>query len=66
MGIRGLDKETLQQANYDEKQIALLETYQVTDKDVKNFITTGKLKTQPLAYIDSDNDKLSANSTEAK
>ncbi len=61
MGIRGLDKETLGQAKYNEKQMALLETYQVSDKDVNTFISAGKLQSKTIAYIDQSGDKQASN-----
>jgi hypothetical protein len=51
-GIRGIDEETLKDAELSEEQLALLETYQVSEQQAKTYARAGDLKAKNVAYFD--------------
>jgi SH3 domain-containing protein len=51
MGIRGLDEEALKEAEFNKKQLVLLEGYQVNDKQLTQFASSGKLKSKEIDYL---------------
>jgi len=50
-GVRGLDEETLKSAELSEEQLALLETYQVSESQAKSYARAGDLKANKVAYF---------------
>lgn len=51
-GVRGLDEETLKSAELSEEQLALLETYQVSESQAKQYARAGDLKAKKIDYFD--------------
>jgi hypothetical protein len=51
-GVRGIDEETLKSAEISEEQLALLETYQVSESQAKTYARAGDLKAKNIAYFD--------------
>jgi hypothetical protein len=51
-GVRGIDEETLKSAELNEEQLALLETYQVSESLAKTYARAGDLKSKNVAYFD--------------
>jgi hypothetical protein len=51
-GIRGIDEETLKDAELSEEQLALLESYQVSESQAKKYARAGDLKAKKVAYFD--------------
>ncbi len=50
-GVRGLDEETLKSAELSEEQLALLETYQVSESQAKSYARAADLKANNVAYF---------------
>lgn len=50
-GIRGLSEEDLRAAKFNEKEVALAESYAVRKADAKKFAAQGKLTARPFDYL---------------
>ena len=50
-GVRGIDEETLKSAELNEEQLALLETYQVSESQAKTYARAGELKAKNVDYF---------------
>lgn len=50
-GIRGLNEEELKAAKFDEKQVSLAESYQVSRAEAQKFAAGAKLKPAKLDYL---------------
>lgn len=50
-GVRGLNEEQLKAARFDEKQVSLAESYQVSRADAQKFAAGAKLKPVKLDYL---------------
>ncbi|MDD2720125.1 MAG: SH3 domain-containing protein [Gallionella sp.] len=50
-GIRGLNEEELKAAHFDEKQVSLAESYQVSRAEAQKFAASAKLKPAKLDYL---------------
>ncbi len=50
-GIRGLGEEDLRAAKFNEKEVALAESYAVKKADAKKFAAQGKLAARPFDYL---------------
>ena len=51
IGVRGIEKEDLQKAQFDAQQIALLEKYRVTDASAKAGAAASGLRASEIAYL---------------
>jgi hypothetical protein len=51
-GIRGLDAADVANARPDHRAVNRLERYRVSQSTVESFAHSGKLRTQPLGYLD--------------
>jgi hypothetical protein len=50
-GIRGLNEEQLKAAQYDEKQVTLVESYTSSRADAQKFANLAKLKSKQVDYL---------------
>ncbi len=50
-GVRGLNEEELKAAKFDEKQIALAESYLSSRDEAQKYAARGKLKSQQINYL---------------
>ena len=52
LGIRGIDEESLKDAELSEEQLTLLESYQVTKREASQFSRAAGLKSKKVEYFD--------------
>ncbi len=50
-GIRGLNEEELRAAHFDEREVALAESYAVKKVDAQRFATQGRLTARTFDYL---------------
>ena len=52
IGIRGIEKEDLEKAKFDEQQVKLLERYRATDAQAKAMAASQGLSASTVKYLD--------------
>ena len=50
-GIRGLDEEDLKEAKYSESEVKKVESFTVSQEQVRRFVVAGNLHPQKLDYL---------------
>jgi hypothetical protein len=50
-GVRGLDEESLKEAEFNEKELQALKAYKASRKEAREFANQGGLRSQTVPFM---------------